>query len=489
MPSDNEEYESLDPKDWDDLKGLMHNMIDDTVDYIRTVSQRAPWTPVPDEVKLKFTKPIPRAGSGYKATYQSFKEDVMPYPMGNIHPKFWAWYMGNGTMMGAMAEYLTAIINPNAGAGNHIGQYLEDQVISWMKEIIAYPDTGSGILVSGGSMANFVGLAVGRQIKAGYDVRHEGILRGAKQFCVYGSTEVHNCNQKAVELLGIGNKYLRKIPVNEDYTIDLNALQVQIDKDRADGLHPLCVIGSAGTVNTGAIDDLNAIADICIKENMWFHVDGAIGAIAMISDEVRPLLKGIERSDSVALDLHKWLHMPFEAGCILVRDRQQHRDTFALSAEYLMENKRGLASGKNWYSEYGLQLSRRLNALKVWMSIKEQGIDKYGRMISRNVDQAKYLGTLIQHHDQLELLAPIGLDIVCYRYNPGNADDTELNELNQNILAEIHERGIAIPSYTSLKGKYCIRVAIANHRSRYEDFRELAEQTVQIGEELYRLSK
>jgi glutamate/tyrosine decarboxylase-like PLP-dependent enzyme len=244
------------------------------------------------------------------------------------------------------------------------------------------------------------------------------------------------------------------------------------------------VIGSAGTVNTGAIDDLNAIADICARENMWFHVDGAIGAIAMISDEVRPLLKGIERSDSVAMDLHKWLHIPFEAGCILVKDRQQHRDTFAVSAEYLMENKRGLASGKNWYSEYGLQLSRRLNALKVWMSIKEQGIDKYGRMISRNVDQAKYLGTLIKHHDHLELMAPIGLDIVCYRYNPGNMDESDLNELNQNILAELHERGIAIPSYTTLKGKYCIRVAIANHRSRYEDFSELAHQTVKLGEEL-----
>lgn len=484
VPFPYDDTDSLDPTDWDDLKDMMHVMINDTVDYIKTLRDRAPWTPVPEEVKSHFDKPVPRAGIGYRSTYQAFKDDVLPYPMGNIHPKFWAWYMGNGTMMGAIAEYLTAIINPNAGAGNHIGQYIENQVITWMKEIVGYPDSGSGILVSGGSMANFVGLAAARQSLSGYDIRLEGLLAGQKQFCIYASTEVHNCNQKATELLGIGGRYLRKIPVNDDYTINTEALLAKISSDRMDGLHPLCVIGSAGTVNTGAIDDLTTLAEICNRENLWFHVDGAIGAIAMISDEIRPLLKGIERSDSVALDLHKWLHMPFEAGCVLVRDRHQHRDTFALTAEYLMENKRGLASGKNWYSEYGLQLSRRLNALKVWMSIKEQGIDNYAHMITRNVQQAHYLAQLVKQHDKLELLAPVGLDIVCFRFKNESTTEEALNELNQNILAELHERGIAIPSYTTLRGKYCIRVAIANHRSRFEDFSELVEQVVKIGQEL-----
>jgi aromatic-L-amino-acid/L-tryptophan decarboxylase len=480
----NEDHNTLDPQDWDAMKALMHTMVDDTFEHIKTVRDRAPWTPVPESVKKTFTQAVPRAGIGAENTYEEFKEKVLQYPMGNIHPKFWAWYMGNGTMMGAMAEYLTGIINPNAGAGNHIAQHVENQVIDWMKSIIGYPDSASGILASGGTMANYVGLATARHAKSGYDIRTLGILEGQKQLTLYASTEVHNCNQKATELLGIGGKYLRKIPVKSDFTIDLEILQKTIDTDKAAGMHPICIIGSAGTVNTGAIDDLNALADIAKKENMWFHVDGAIGGIAMISPDVKPKLSGIERSDSVALDLHKWLHIPFEAGCVLVRDRKTHRDTFNVTAEYLMEHKRGLASGQNWYSEYGLQLSRRFNALKVWMSIKEQGIDRYGEMISKNVDQAQYLGQLIDAHDQLELMAPIGLDIVCYRFNPGDLDYAQLNELNQEIIAELHERGIAIPSYTTLKGNYCIRVAIANHRSRHEDFTDLAHATVTLGNEL-----
>ena len=221
---------------------------------------------------------------------------------------------------------------------------------------------------------------------------------------------------------------------------------------------------------------------------MWFHIDGAIGSIAMLSEIVKPQLSGIERSDSVALDLHKWMHIPFEAGCVLVRDRKQHRDSFVVSAAYLMENDRGLASGKNWYSEYGLQLTRRMNSLKVWMSIKEQGLDKYGRLITQNVNQAQYLGKLIDSHHSLELMAPVGLDIVCYRYNPGGMSEGELNALNKEILAELHERGLAIPSYTTLRGRYCIRVAIANHRSVMSDFDELARDSVALGEELNKSS-
>ena len=321
-------------------------------------------------------------------------------------------------------------------------------------------------------------------MKAGFDIRAEGLQGATHKIRVYASTEVHNCNLKAIQMLGIGENNLVKIPVTQDYTFDLEALTQAIKKDQVAGYHPLCVIASAGTVNTGAIDDLNAIADLCEQHNMWFHIDGAIGAIAMLSDVVKPQLSGVERSDSVALDLHKWMHIPFEAGCILVRNRKQHRDSFVVSAEYLMENERGLASGKNWYSEYGLQLTRRMNSLKVWMSIKEQGLDKYGRLITQNVKQANYLASLIQSHDLLELMAPVGLDIVCYRFNPGGMSKAELNALNKEILAELHERGLAIPSYTTLQGRYCLRVAISNHRSVMSDFDELARDTVALGREL-----
>lgn len=484
-PKDPIKEESLDPANWDQLRQLLHDMVDDSVDYISSIRDKAPWQKMPLEVREHYNQAYPKAGQGATATYEEFKKWVLPYTMGNAHPKFWPWYMGNGSMMGAMAEYLTAIINSNAGAGDHVGQRLEDQVIQWMISIIGYPKTASGILTSGGSMANFVGLAVARNAKAGYDIRNEGMRTGTKQMVIYASTEVHNCNQKAAQLLGIGDRYLKRLPVKSDYTMDLDLLRSTIQADKKAGLQPICVIGSAGTVNTGSIDDLNAIADICDEENLWFHIDGAIGAIANLSEKIKPLLSGIERSDSVVLDLHKWMHIPFEAGCVLVRERRDHRDTFAVSAEYLKVNHGGLASGRDWYSEYGLQLSRRLNALKVWMSIKEQGLDKYGRLITQNVEQAHYLGQLINSHDCLELMAPIVLDIVCYRYNPPQQLTLdELNQLNENILVQLHERGLAIPSYTTLNGAYCIRVAITNHRSKFKDFADLAHDTVYLGEEL-----
>ncbi len=225
--------------------------------------------------------------------------------------------------------------------------------------------------------------------------------------------------------------------------------------------------------------------DICKSENLWFHVDGAIGGIAMLSDTIKPQLKGIERADSVALDLHKWLHMPFEVGCVVVKDSEGHKDTFSLIPEYLAKNTRGLASGENWFSEYGLQLSRRFRALKVWMSLKEHGSERFGRMISRNVEQAYYLGELVNQHQDLELIAPIGMDIVCFRYNPGSLSLDELNALNKEIKLQIEERAIALPGYTTINGMYCIRCAISSHRVTNEDFDEFVRSVVNIGKELH----
>jgi glutamate/tyrosine decarboxylase-like PLP-dependent enzyme len=331
-------------------------------------------------------------------------------------------------------------------------------------------------------MANLVGLTIARNTLAGGDLRKNGMQSLDRKLTVYASTEVHSCNQKAVELLGLGSDCLRKIEVNDDYTINLKKLKITIDQDIQSGMQPICIIATPGTVNTGAIDDLNAIADLCHEYGIWFHVDGAIGAIAMLSDTVRPLLVGIERADSIALDLHKWMHVPFEAGCVLIRDEKAHRDTFSLIPEYLEKAERGLAAGPVSFSEYGIQLSRSFRALKIWMMMKQHGSKKLGRMISRNVDQAQYLGRLIEKTAHLELIAPIGLDIVCYRYNPGAMDLQALNQINRKILIELQEQGIAAPSYTTLNGRYCIRVAIANHRSRYEDFDILIEHTIRIGQ-------
>jgi glutamate/tyrosine decarboxylase-like PLP-dependent enzyme len=288
--------------------------------------------------------------------------------------------------------------------------------------------------------------------------------------------------------LGLGSGGLRGIAVNPDYTIDLAALQRQIDADRAAGAVPFCVIGSAGTINTGAIDDFEALADLCAREGLWFHVDGAIGAVAVLADNVRAKLKGMERADSIALDLHKWMHIPFEAGCALVRHEAAHRESYSLTPEYLAHEAegRGLAAGSYWPSDYGLQLTRQFRALKVWMSIKEHGLDRFGRMIARNVEQAHYLGGLIETTPELERMAPIGLDIVCFRFRPGGFDPERLDQLNRDILAELHEQGIAAPSYTTLNGRYCLRVAIANHRSRTADFDLLVREVLRIGRELSR---
>lgn len=480
------DFETLDPDNWHEMRALAHRMVDDAVDYIRNIADRPVWQPVPEEVRQRLLTPAPQQPEGPTQAYAEFKRDIFPYPMGNIHPRFWAWYMGNGTFMGAMGDFLAAIMNPNLGGASHVAPLVEQQVIGWMRDMVGFPATASGLLTSGGSAANLLGLTVARNTNCGYDVRHEGVRAAPGPLVAYASTEVHSCHKKAIETLGLGSAGLRGIAVNEDYTIDLAALQKQIDADRAAGCVPFCVIANAGTINTGAIDDMNALADLCEREKLWFHVDGAIGAVAILAGNVREQLAGMERADSLALDLHKWMHIPFEAGCVLVRQEKAHREAFSLTPEYLARehDAKGLASGSLWFSDYGLQLTRQFRALKVWLSIKEHGLERFGRMIARNVEQAHYLGRLIGQQPLLELMAPIGLDIVCFRFNPGGLSTEDLNRLNRSILGELQEQGIAAPSYTTLGGEYCLRVAIANHRSQQSDFDLLVEAVLRIGHEL-----
>jgi glutamate/tyrosine decarboxylase-like PLP-dependent enzyme len=319
---------------------------------------------------------------------------------------------------------------------------------------------------------------------AGYDIRKAGVAAAPRPMTFYASSETHDSVLKAVELLGLGADALRLIPVNANYEIEVDALRAALKQDRAAGFQPVCIVGNAGTVNTGAFDDLNALADICHDEKLWFHVDGAFGACVALSPESRALVAGMERADSLAFDLHKWMYMPYEIGCTLVRSEESHRRAFSHTPDYLTHMPRGLAGGSGWFSEYGVQLSRGFRALKAWMLIKEQGLKKYGRLIQQNIDQARYLEQRVKQAPELEVCAPAPLNIVCFRFVAPGKDDEALNGINQEILMRLHEQGIAAPSYTQLGPRWVIRAAITNHRSRREDFDLLVREVIRIGKEV-----
>lgn len=476
--------ETLDPAEWSVNEKLGTEMVTDMMQFLQTLRNRATWQPPADTAKDHFKAPVPLEGLSLKNVYEEFKQYILPFPTGNIHPRFWGWVMGSGTSSAMLADMLASGINLNQGGGNQIGGYVEKQVIDWFKELFGFPKEASGLVVSGGSMANLIGLTVARYGKADFDLRKEGIYGSKKRMMVYASAEVHNCSNKAVELLGLGSESLRLIPVNEQYEINISILQQQIQQDRENGLQPFCVIGTAVTVNTGAVDDLNALADLCEKEKLWFHVDGAIGAMLALSEKYNHVIKGMERADSIAFDLHKWMYIPYEAGCTLVRKGLQHYQAFSMHADYLAHEERGMAAGDIWFSDYGVELSRGFKALKIWMSMKEHGVKKFGRLVTQNVEQVQYLKSLVESNPKLELLAPAPMNILCFRYINSSTDDEQLNALNKELLLRLHESGVAVPSYTILHGKYALRVANTNHRTRKEDFDLLISKVIELGDQL-----
>jgi aromatic-L-amino-acid decarboxylase len=480
--------ETLDPEDWEAMRELGHKMLDDMVDYMKTVRERPVWQHVPEKVKANFRSPVPQDPQPPEKIYEEFVETVLPYPMGNIHPRFWGWILGTGTVTGAFAELLAASMNTNTGGGaNHVANHVEKQVVDWIKEMLGYPTSASGVLTSGCSAANIIGLTVARNAKAGFDVRRKGLQAASRKMTLYASQEIHSSIQKAVELLGLGSDALRLLPVNHHFQIELEPLKKAIEKDREDDCTPFCVVGAAGTTNTGAVDDLDGLADLCEREKLWFHVDGAFGAWAALAPRARNKVFGIERADSLALDLHKWMYMPYEIGCVLVRHAEQHRQVFALTPEYLAHGKGRLGltgSDLPWFSDYGFQLSRGFRALKAWMSLKEHGSRKYARIIQQNIDQARYLSELVKASPELELSAPVTLNVVCFRYVSSSIDDDALDELNKRIVVELQEQGVAVVSGTVVGGKYVMHTAIVNHRSRRRDFDVLVREVSRIGKEL-----
>jgi aromatic-L-amino-acid/L-tryptophan decarboxylase len=470
------------------MRALGHRIIDDVMDYLKTLRDRPAWQHAPPHVKAYFEGSPPLASQPAEEVYEEYLHYILPYQLGNNHPRFWGWVAGTGTVIGTFAELLAAATDGVSGAFSYlVNNYVEMQVIDWCKDLLGYSSTASGLFTSGCSASNLIGLAVARNSKAGFDLRNKGMRVAPQQMTVYCSEEAHSSVQKAIEMLGFGRDSLRQIRVNESMQIDLADLKAAIKNDRENGFRPICAVGVAGTTNTGAIDDLNGLADICGEEDLWFHIDGAFGAWAAIASKSKHLVSGMERADSLAFDLHKWMYLPYPIGCILVKNAEDHRRAFSLTPTYLAhgEGDRGLTGvDVPWLSDYGFELSRGFHALKAWMTIKEHGSEKYGRLIQQNIDQAHYLARLVEANPKLELALPVSLNIVCFRFFRPDLDDTTLDRLNKQIEVELQEQGIAVPSIVTIRAKKYLHVAVTNHRSRKDDFDVLVREVVRIGNEM-----
>ena len=458
-------------------------MVDDAVVHLRDVRDRPIWQNPDDAVRAAMASPLPETGTPLETVYEDLTRVLMPYGLGNIHPRYWMWYMGAGSFGGALGEFLAAIDGSNLGGANCAAALMDVQVVTWLRQMMGFPDSASGTLVSGGSMANIIGLTVARNTHAGCDLREDGVAAMPQPLRFYASDQVHSCHQKAMELLGLGNRALRRIPTGADFRMDMQALQSAIEEDRAAGWRPACVIATAGTVNTGSIDPLEEIGALCAHEGLWFHVDGCIGALIAIAPRHRALVSGLERADSLALDPHKLMHVPFELGCALVRDARLHRDSFAVHPEYLEEKPRGIASCE-YLHDYNVQTSRGFRALKIWMTLREHGVEKLGRIIDQNIDQTHYLADLIDADPDFVRLNDVMADIVCFRYVPApELDDATLRDLNIEIMLRLQEEGRAALSDTTVAGRHCLRVAVCNHRTRSEDMDFLLDEIRRIGSE------
>ncbi len=449
-------------------------MLDDMIGYMQQLREHPLWQPMPPEIRARFDEPLPASAADLASVHQRFMNEILPYGGGNPHPGFMGWVQGGGTPVGMVAEMLAAGLNANLGGRDHAPIEVERQILRWVRDLIGFPVTAEGIFVTGTSMANFIGVLVARTHALGTTVRRTGVVAGT--ITAYTSAASHESVARAMEMSGLGSDALRMIDVDDRGRMNLSALAAAIATDRARGRVPFLIAASAGTVDIGAIDDLSALADIAEREHIWLHVDGAYGALGMLAPDVAPLLRGIERADSLAFDFHKWGQVPYDAGFIIVRDGKLQRDTFAETAAYLTHDQRGMAAGDWWPCDYGPDLSRSFRALKTWFTFMVYGTDALGATISRTCALARELGLIVQATPELELLAPVQLNIVCFRYRSNDPD-----VLNARIVSSLQEAGIVAPSMTKVRGNVAIRAAIVNHRTETRDLNELIEGTLALG--------
>ena len=452
------------------FRALGEQLLGALAEYKRALPARQVRPPTSTELTREiFARALPETGADPEDLVAWMIEHLLPCSFGNDHPGFFAWITAPSAAIGALADFMAATVNTPAGGPAPAAVNLEACVTRWLMELAGFPVEGSmGILVSGGSMANLTALAVARHWAAkadGWNVRTEGLQGGRARYTLYATREAHSCVRKSVELMGLGTDNLREVPTDGARRLSVDGLARAVAADRAAGLRPFCVVASAGTVNTGAVDPLDAIADFCEREALWLHVDGAYGWIGGIDPAKAPLYQGLAQARSLALDPHKWLAVPIECGCTLVRDRELQRETFSYLAPYLRIDGKAPDDVPYWPAEYGIQLTRGFRALKVWATLSQLGRRGVRDLVVRHNALARRLAAAIAADPDLELMAPVTLSIVCFRYRPAGwrGSDEALDRLNQRINDAVNDAGRFFFTPTSLDGRYSLRACIIHY--------------------------
>lgn len=459
---------TLDPQDWSSLRAAGHKMLDDVIDHLANLRQQPVWQPLPPSLRQGFSAPAPREGIDIETLYTRFKTEIQPYVTGNTHPRFMGWVHGGGNPVSMLADLLAGAMNANCGGRDHVGIEVERQVIAWAASLLGMPETSSGVLLTGSSMANFCAVLCARQKALGAAGHATGV--GGTGLVAYASAGVHRCVTGALDMAGLGQEALRKIPTDAQFRMDLSALREALARDKAAGLKPFFIAATAGSVDVGAFDDLSAIADIAAEAGAWFHVDGAFGALAALSPVTSHLTTGLGRADSIAFDFHKWAQVTYSCGCLLVRDPVVHNATFAQATNYLAASPRGLAGGFPWPCDLGPDLSRGFSALKIWMTLLAYGTTGLAGVIENSCALAQKLAGLVQANPPLVLLAPVTLNIVCFGIEGKN------NQEILDLVADLQEDGLFAPSTTVIAQRTAIRCALVNHRTTENDIEALVAE-------------
>lgn len=459
----------LDPDNWQNFREQAHRLLDACVDRLEN-AKSTPWQQVPQGARAKLSLSLPISPNDPSNVIDAMINDVMPYATGNTHPRFFGWVHGTGMANSLLAEMTASVMNSNCGGRDHGAIYVERCVMQWCKEIFDFPSDSSGLLTVGTSQATIIALVTARAKALGIDVRQTGI-KDAPDMTVYCGEGTHSCVEKALQIMGHGSNALRKIKTyGASGGINVAALIDQIEQDINDGFTPLCVVATAGSVNTGAFDDINALADLCAEKNIWLHVDGAFGAWARIAEKPwSDLTAGIERADSIAFDFHKWMSVQYDCGAILIRDSVAHYDSFSMRPSYLAKQAQGLGGGDLWFCDLGTDLSRGFRALKVWTALQEHGLDAFSSVITQNCKHAEYMATLIEQSDRLKLAAPIVSNVCTFHIESEEISPEEQDTLNEKVVHELQLNGDAVFSTTKINNRIAVRAAIVNHRTQFED--------------------